>query len=1165
MGRSLERNTTLEHLYLGWNDIRDRGAYILSPVLGKNSVLVELTLESNAIGPDGGVRLALGLEKNITLQALSVAGNPIESGAEESMERSLGRNHKIVEFFEVLKAGNTERAKELLPVMPERLQGILVNHETLLEAVCGSGNKRSVAFVLKELLVRRTVFPEFSGRRELNSEETMLVVVGLKSINTSHPVRFIKNKDGDTLLHWIARESEHFSGENAVTVVSYLVSVECSPNARSLVTGLTPLHYSRTAGVALELIRNGADVGACDLQGCGIESHLREEVLDAVRGYIGHGEDYILGVIGVGSKALGGHQGSAAEQFIQTLTLPKDASFVDFSQGPWWKKVEGAPHSLPLGCFPVITVPAEDPKTGVVANIKVRVCDLDHLSELFVNDNGIIIICAFSLDSCELQTEGEASKQRQIIAKWLKKSPNTFPILAALDPSRDEEHMRKLREKNIVLSPPTDALYHARHNGFFGYSEIEVVQPFKPVLMDAVQIALRFHLAKLGRGAPLPEGDVQGCGCFVREIRPVEGCDQPRKYVKAFIFGADGSGKSSLVDIVAPKKRTLRSTRKNSDGLDICDMLLTEVDVKKGAPELVCVLYDLAGKPQYITVHEFILARHSALFVLAVDLSLDDPVAQMRSYLAPLHYHPDGPTDGCKILIVGTKADRIVVDSSGGSSSKKQNLSAAIYAKKDRILKFVRSFPSLAKLPIEFVHMSTKTSDLKEAFRDIFYSFLADIQKSPVPRAYNEASDYFESSILGKPVPSSVLAAAAAAAAGGGSGSGGVRYFYRIAEFRSLFPNISAIKDDDDYIDFLNYLYDCGQILLDQSLDFVCTQPIFMLKGYRALLGPGAGADIVAPASVAATAATSASAPGAPELEREDALARLAAVAGLDNPLDREFLLELVRKTGFCFSPPKKPNLLVFPSLYPRCTSVLDAAKGLAPSKSEIFEMTCLEWHCRSCGASGEGALPKECPNCREVSRFKQKCTAHCDDCKKALAAHEGLPMYLRRGIDVIDPTLYTGIRPFSGAPCEITLARCECLQKLKKKKVKGLCEKITYPCDLGTAVGLWFGFISEHYSLIDRSVLFSNAANFNDPYGNLVTLFFDAHSVPGQLQIYVFARGVVPELWPETFARLIDFGPRTPVCPRCAAMLILSSKQDKYTCVNGHEFPSSGMMVIEQ
>ena len=146
---------------------------------------------------------------------------------------------------------------------------------------------------------------------------------GLRNINTSPPVRFIKNKNDDTLLHWIARESEHFGGDNAVTVVSYLVSVECSPNARSLVTGLTPLHYSRTPGVALELIRNGADVGACDLQGCGIESHLKEDVLDAVRGYIGHGEDYILGVIGIGSKALGGHQNSAAEQFIQTLTLPK--------------------------------------------------------------------------------------------------------------------------------------------------------------------------------------------------------------------------------------------------------------------------------------------------------------------------------------------------------------------------------------------------------------------------------------------------------------------------------------------------------------------------------------------------------------------------------------------------------------------------------------------------------------------------------------------------------------------------------------------------------------------------------------------------------------------------------------------------------------------------
>ncbi|KAJ8603231.1 hypothetical protein CTAYLR_003816 [Chrysophaeum taylorii] len=95
LAESLEKNRSLHKLNLLRNNICAEGAASLAKFLEKNTSLQTLNLSWNKVGYQGGARLAKSLEKNTSLQTLDLSCNSIGAKGAARLEESLEKNRSL--------------------------------------------------------------------------------------------------------------------------------------------------------------------------------------------------------------------------------------------------------------------------------------------------------------------------------------------------------------------------------------------------------------------------------------------------------------------------------------------------------------------------------------------------------------------------------------------------------------------------------------------------------------------------------------------------------------------------------------------------------------------------------------------------------------------------------------------------------------------------------------------------------------------------------------------------------------------------------------------------------------------------------------------------------------------------------------------------------------
>ena len=95
LGAALETNTILTDLHLSANDLGPAGAESVTAALAKNTTLKHLDLSANGLGPAGAESVAKALEKNRTLRALNLSGNNLGSSSADSLSTALETNTSL--------------------------------------------------------------------------------------------------------------------------------------------------------------------------------------------------------------------------------------------------------------------------------------------------------------------------------------------------------------------------------------------------------------------------------------------------------------------------------------------------------------------------------------------------------------------------------------------------------------------------------------------------------------------------------------------------------------------------------------------------------------------------------------------------------------------------------------------------------------------------------------------------------------------------------------------------------------------------------------------------------------------------------------------------------------------------------------------------------------
>ena len=96
---ALENQASLLALDLGFNDISDKGAGALGRSLGANCTLRTLYLSGNLIGPYGASSLASGLSRNSTLDILYLTGNSLGPDGASMLSKALHVNNSLKKIY----------------------------------------------------------------------------------------------------------------------------------------------------------------------------------------------------------------------------------------------------------------------------------------------------------------------------------------------------------------------------------------------------------------------------------------------------------------------------------------------------------------------------------------------------------------------------------------------------------------------------------------------------------------------------------------------------------------------------------------------------------------------------------------------------------------------------------------------------------------------------------------------------------------------------------------------------------------------------------------------------------------------------------------------------------------------------------------------------------
>lgn len=1046
-----------------------------------------------------------------------------------------------------------------------------------MESACRSGNKKFVIFLVREFFVEKKTFPLLSGTPKLAEAEAALLHEALKEVGTSTPLWQVKNGDGETLLHWAVMNSENATKDGMVPIIQLLLASGCDPNAHSWTTGITPLLCSQSRAVASELLKSGADVGACDLRGCGVESHLSEGCLEFVKLVKQPMHDVVIGIHGgMGSRALSGTLHSAAGQLVQAAVTPECQLEAELKQGPWWTVTESAPKSLPIGCFPTVTLKVRSGEA--VTERKVRLCDLERLSEAVLDRSDMVVVCALSTDGPEVNTADTWDALQAMVRKWLARAPRSSAVLAGLDSRGDSAVVRLLRQYKMKHITAADAVYHARRRSFHAYGEFGVA-PLRTNLLRFLEHCLAFHTLRLS-GAELGSWDgLCSPGAMLRPVAPLPDATEARSFVKVVVLGPPSSGKTSILEKLAYRKKSLFSpARRATAPVAVeCTVGIDEVCLDLSRDVLTSV-FDFSGALEYLPTNELFLSRHDTLYVVTVDVSEDISLQQFSHWLQFLNDHPRGPSDSCRLVVALTKIDKFCPHV---TKDRKSAAAAAARQREEQFVACLREWPLLDKLPHEFVAVSAKTGENIDRLKEALRTHALALGATAVPPIFRHASDAAEA-----------LTAVSS------------ETFFTSVDFKkSLPPNLLLELHGSDarlWNDLLEHLHDTGQIITDvDNFNFVCLRPALMAKAFGLFFAPSSHLEQLIGSRHGARADT---------VNYLDACARIAALPGLDQPKEKDFVMQLLEQQRFCYSPSAAAaaaasttaataaapaaiaaaaaalaasRTVVFPSLRPTCDSIYTILREVQTRRAKVVRLMCLTWSCTVCQAYGRGPLPTDCcPSCCSRVPLRQGCTNDCPHCSNA-RGQETLPEHLRILEAGKDGTVFcTGVIPTTGRAARVAFSRsCLCGEKIPRT-MQTLVEAINVHSaeHLRSPLALFSRVVTAASGhLAPEYQLYSNAAAFIDAYGNSVTIFLSTPSgeAPAQmanhaLQFRIHVRGVVPLLWFETFPQLVALGSRELHCPVCASTphgpfeplrVIQDGPTTKLVCAKNHTLPVSGVL----
>jgi len=119
LAEGLKGNTTLQSLDLEDNYIKVEGAFALASVL-KETMITNLNLGGNMLGPKGAAALLEGLKGNLMLQVLNLRGNNIEAEGASALAAIL-KETKITDFNLGYNDIGVEGASALAAVLKETM------------------------------------------------------------------------------------------------------------------------------------------------------------------------------------------------------------------------------------------------------------------------------------------------------------------------------------------------------------------------------------------------------------------------------------------------------------------------------------------------------------------------------------------------------------------------------------------------------------------------------------------------------------------------------------------------------------------------------------------------------------------------------------------------------------------------------------------------------------------------------------------------------------------------------------------------------------------------------------------------------------------------------------------------------------------------------------
>lgn len=124
----VKNSSSLKHLHLGYNTLRDTGAHAIARGLPQLSLLVTLDLTANRIGPDGGEALAAALcDPNCKLQRLNLRYNLLESKGIAAFERVIRKNKSLIQLFLGFMSPTPEVGEEILKALTENRALLLLD------------------------------------------------------------------------------------------------------------------------------------------------------------------------------------------------------------------------------------------------------------------------------------------------------------------------------------------------------------------------------------------------------------------------------------------------------------------------------------------------------------------------------------------------------------------------------------------------------------------------------------------------------------------------------------------------------------------------------------------------------------------------------------------------------------------------------------------------------------------------------------------------------------------------------------------------------------------------------------------------------------------------------------------------------------------------------